>query len=446
MSGNPYIAAQRTKYDALRETIAGYQTRAAEEKRDLTEDELTSIKEQGEQARAIAAEIESLTEIENRNRKVAELGASLLTEEHNEPEKLGQARTSSTTTRDRDPGHYRREAEGGQHSFFADLYRSRSGDTDASTRITEHTRAEHARAGLTTGGNGVGVVPPRWMTDEFEEMARQGRYLANAVRNVPLGDDPRPLTLPKQTAGTEDAVTWQSAENDGLADKNTWDSDTDVVSPKPLAGKQLVSRQLIDMSTPAVDQLIYADLMSVYNLKVEKKVGSVVVAAAGDAITTLATDEAFGTNAAAIDAVVDTAIAVRNARKLPANLAVMTVNRWGKFKKLKDAQNRPLLPVSTYGPQNVNGIGSVNADGVVEDLPVIATDGVGDGSTYPESVLVMRSTDTILFESNMLRFRFEEQAGPESIVLGIWGYVAAIVRQSGNSVKRFDITIDKAAG
>ena len=34
----------------------------------------------------------------------------------------------------------------------------------------------------------AGTAPPRWLVDEFETLARQGRGLAAAVRNVPLGD------------------------------------------------------------------------------------------------------------------------------------------------------------------------------------------------------------------------------------------------------------------
>lgn len=441
MSENPYLASLRGKYDALRESINGLQTRAVEDNRDLTEDELRSIKDQGAQAKTLATQIEDLADIEVRNRKVAD-AAALIATATTRDDKIGddsgtdgdQTRSTrlGTTARDRDPGHYTRSSS---HSFFGDMYRSKYFDDQPSrTRLLEHTRA------LDTGTEGVGTVAPKWMTEEFETLARQGRALANAVRNIPLGDDPRPMTLPKQTAGTDAVVAEQAAENDPVPGTDAWDSDVDIVAPKPTTGKQVVSRQMVDMSSPAIDQLIYGDLMAVYNLKVEQKVGAAVIAAAGSAVVTFATDAAFATDSDAIDAVIDTSIAVRNARKLGANVIAMSVNRWGKFKKLKDASNRPLIPVSTYGPQNVNGIGSVNVDGVIEDLAAVATDGIGSGSAFPESVVCLRSTDTLLFESNLLRFRFEEQAGPESIVLGIWGYTAVIVRQAGKSVKRFVVT------
>lgn len=445
---NPYIQARKKQYDALKATIAGIQTRAVEANRDLTEDELRSITEQGEQAKAIAAELKSLAEIETRNAEVAGLSLDIVRQAadgETGEQTRGTGETGGTTrvgapatTRDRDPGHYRSAVDGGRHSFFVDIVRARThGDENAARRLAEHARA------LDTPNEGVGVVPPKWLTSEFELLARQGRRLANAVRNIPLGDDPRPMTLPKQTAGTDAVVAEQAAENDPVGGADAWDSDVDVVTPKVTAGKQTLSRQMFDMADPAIDLLVYGDLMSVYNNKIEAKVGAAMIAAAGAAVTTFATEAAFTGVLPAVpahDAVIDTAMAVWNARKLPADILAMTVNRWGKFKKLRDAEGRPLIPRSTAGPMNVIGVGDVQAAGQIEELGVIPTEGIGSGSAYPESVLVARGSDTILFESNMLRFRFEEQAGPESIVLGVWAYSAVIVRQAGKSVKRFVIT------
>lgn len=426
---NPYLKRQRDQYDAIKTSIEGLQTRAASENRDLTEDELRSVTEQAATAKTLATQIEDLTEIENRSAKVAQLAVSV----SGDGDGTENRRVSNTTAVDRDPGHYRSEKDGGKHSFFGDLYHSRSnGDEQAAARLTEHNRA------LSTGSHGPGVVPPHWLTEEFELLARQGRSLANAVRNIPLGDDPRPLTLPKQTAGTDAVVAEQASENTAVGGADAWDSDVDTVTPKPTAGKQTVSRQMLDMSNPAIDQLIFGDLIAVYNDKVEAKVGSALITAAGTAVTTFANEAAFNASGAAIDSVIDLGIAVRNARKRPADVLAMAVNRWGKFKKLKDSSGRPLIPSSTAGPMNVFGVGSVSMDGQIEDLGVIATDGIP--STYPESYLALRASDTLLFESNVLRFRFEEVSGPESIVLGIWGYTAVIVRQAGKSAKRVQIT------
>jgi HK97 family phage major capsid protein len=237
--------------------------------------------------------------------------------------------------------------------------------------------------------------------------------------------------LPRQTTGTDAVLAQQATENTHPAETDAWASATDVVVPKPYSGIQVVSRQMLDMSSPAVDALIYSDMISVYNSKIEAAVGSALVTAAGTAVTTFATEAAFTGTAPAMpatDAVLDAAIAVRDARKLPPDLVVMGVTRYGRFLKLTDTTGRPVIP-ETAGPMNVLGVGSVNVDGRIQGLGVIASDGVSTGG-YPDSIVVLRAADTVLFESNVTQFRFEEVAGPESIKLGIWAGLPQLVGKS----------------
>jgi hypothetical protein len=455
---NPYLLRRRARFDELRTKISDLQTAAANAPaeteggtpgRDLTEAELRSITEWGTEATAVATEIETLTADELRSRQVADLNASL-----GDATDDGDTHTRSTgnaQTRDRDPGHYRRD---GDRSFFADIVRAREGDGDAQTRLQEHNRA------LSTTVAGAGIVAPKWLTEEYETIARQGRLLAAAVRNLPLGNDPRPITLPRQTLGTDgrgggtpivSPIQEQATENTHPAETDSFGTAVDTVVPKPTAGIQVVSRQMLDSTSPAIDALIYADMLAVYNRKVEDKVTAAVVAAAtaAGAVTTFATEGDWkGTAPAypAVDAVTDAAFALWNARKLPATLVAMRTLRWGQFNKFRDTAGRKLFPTSDAGPVNVDGVGTVTAAGSIEGLPVIATDGLGFGPTlgvtsqYPENIVVLRASDTILFEGDMMRFRYEEVAGPESVKLGIWAYTAAIVRQASSSVARIQIT------
>lgn len=426
---NPYLKRLREQYEGLRTGIEGLQTRAATENRDLTDEELRSVKEQGEQAKTLAEQIESLTEIETRNAKVADMAGQLAAAASGDQTRSG----GGATTRDRDPGHY---TKGGQNSFFGDLYRSKAmDDDDAARRLTEHNRA------LTTGGAGAGVVPPKWLLDEFAPLARQGRRLANAVRPIPLGDDPRSITLPKQTTGADTAnPAEQSNENDVTPSADKWASGVDTVVPKPTRGKQIVSRQMLDSASPAIDQLIYGDLLAAYDDQVEAKVGAALVTAAGAAAVTFASEAtAWNTGTIVLNSVIDLQLAVRTARKRPADILAMNVTRYGKFLKQRDPDGRPLIPNPGVGQAvNVGGVGSVAADGIIEGLAVIATDGIP--TAYPESYLAFRAADTILFEGNMMRFRYEERSGPESVELGIWAYTAVVVRYAGASVKRAQIT------
>lgn len=431
---NPYLARLREQYEALRAGIEGLQTRAATENRDLTETELTSVRTQGEQAATLATQITELTEIETRHAAVADLAADVDADVARAATQTrtvdGATRVGGTTTRDRDPGHYRVD---GQRSFFGDLFAARAlQDGEAIRRLTEHNRA------LDMATEGPGVIPPVWMSSEFAELARQQRRVAAAVRNIPLSSA-APISMPKQTAGT-DAVVVEQAENAPTTFTDAWDSAVDTVSPLATAGGQKVSRQMLDSSNPAVDSLIYGDLIAAYNTKVEAKVVAAMVTAAGAATVTYANEAAFTTalgTLAVSDDIITTATAVRSARKLPADVLVSGVTRYGSLLKMKDGSGRPLIPSDSGGAMNVIGTGSVAVDGRIHGLGVLASDGI---TQYPESILVARASDTILFESPTLRFRYEEPDGPEIIRLGIWAYTAVYVKYSGSSVKRLVIT------
>lgn len=447
--GSAVLTRRREEFRTVHERARGVVETAAEAEngagRDLTEAELAAVTADRERAEALSTEIEQLVEDELRAARVAagyaEIGAPTDPEnaggegqERSEHDTSGNgAGSSSTSAQDRDPGHYRSAAEGGRNSFFTDLVRAREGDTDAATRLQEHNRA------LSTTVSGAGIVPPRWLTDEYESLARQGRVVAEMVRHIPISD-PTPMTLPRQTAGTDGVIAEQATENTHPSETDAFATTTDVVTPKPTSGIQVVSRQMIDSTNPAADALIYGDMLSVYNRKIEDKVTAALVTAAGAAAATLASDAADFTATKAEDAITDAAISVWNARKLPADALCMRISRWGRFMKFRDSTGRRLYPAEGE-MVNISGRGSVQVPGSVGGMGVAATDGLGIGGvTFPENILVFRSGDTILFEGSVLRFRYEEVAGPESVKLGVWAYSAVIVRQAASSVRRVQIT------
>lgn len=453
------LAQLRTLYSEHNAARIAILDRAATENRAaLTSTEDAELRNHNTELDRIVPELEGLVSSESRARQVADLiaatddpaapnggtvgqpsvvGGDGAQHRSGQQGGAGAGGVGQFTTQDRDPGHYRSAREGGTHSFFHDMFYSRpdvADDGEARTRLQEHNRA------LTTGVAGAGIVPPKWLQDEYAPLARQERGIANAVRRIDLGDDPRPMTLPHQTAGTDAAIAEQASENTHPAETDGFATTTVTVTPKPTSGIQVVSRQMIDMTTPAADELIYGDMLAVYDEKVEAAVCAALVAAAGAATTTFATEAAFNAANAAIDSVIDLEFAIWSARKLPPDLLVTRIGRWGKFRKLRDTTGRSLIPPEFARQQmvNVNGVGTIAARGQIEDLAVVPTAGLGT-SAYPESYLAARARDTILFEGAVQRFRFEEVAGPESIKLGIWAYTAVTVRYA-SSVERVVVT------
>lgn len=412
---NAYLDGLREKFDAAHKTITDVQDRAVEESRDLTEAELRSVTDLGAQGKLIAEQIAPLAEIENRSAQVSKLTANVFG--------ATEVRTSSTSTQDRDPGHYRSESEGGDQSFFADHYRANVLHDQASARrLDEHSRSVNQSPG------GAGIVPPKWLTDEYLALGRQHRAVANAVRHIPLGRDPRPMVLPKQTVGSDANILTQAAEG---ANTSGWGADAfttaiDTLTPVTKSAYQDVSRQLLDGSTPAVDALIFADLRAAWDQVVEGLVCSAILAGGTATGTTFANEAAFSAAAAAIDAVVDAQTAVAGDLRGPADLAIMNYRRFGAHRKLKDSTGRPLMPVSRYGPQNATGALDNLLVGDIEGVDAIGTAGVP--TAYAEKYAVLRRSAVILAESDLLEFSYEQVGGPSSIRMGIWGYVGTLVR------------------
>jgi HK97 family phage major capsid protein len=444
-----YLERLLSQYTETRAALDALLNTAVTENRDLTADEETRSDQLTTRLGELDVKIEKLEPIEARNKRIEKLAGDIAADvdqdeqgagtDTRQGETRGDGRPSNTTARDRDPGHYRSVKQGGRNSFFHDLVHARpevSDDVEARQRIQEHQRA------LTTGVAGAGLVPPHWMTELYAPLARQERRLANVVRHIDLGDDPRPMTLPHQTTGTDNVVAEQATENTHPSETDAFATSTVTVTPKPTSGIQVVSRQMIDMTDPAVDELIYGDMLAVYDVKVEAAVAAALVAAAGVATVTFATEADFNdvTPPASLDAIITTEFAVWGARKLPPDVTAMRIGRWGKYRKLRDIDGRALIPpeMARQVMVNVEGVGTVEARGQIEDTFVIPTDGLGS-TAYPENILVLRSRDTILFEGATQRFRFEEVAGPESIKLGIWAYTAVTVRYA-SSVERIEVT------
>lgn len=417
---NPYLTSLRSKYDEHRKSIEGLQTRAADEKRDLTEDELRSVKEQADQAKTLATQIEDLTEIETRNAKVADLAGRIAE---------GTKTTSDTTANDRDPGHYRSVKEGGRNSFFGDLYRSKfMHDGAAFRRLDEHARA------LEPTAEGPGIIPPKWMADEFAELARQGRRIADVVRHLPITDS-RPIPMGKQTAGTDSVVVdMGSSESATTTWTDAYDTDKDTLTPTTTSGGQEFRRELLDSSSPAIDALVYGDLLAAYNAKVETKVATAIFAAGPADLTYDAEAATSAVANNAFDQALKASLAVRTNRKLPATGLVMPIDSYGVFLSLKDTTGRPVMPAPQVGAAvNVMGVGSVQVDGIVQNLPVFASDGVPGANAL--QFAAVRLSDVILAESSVLRFYDEQTKGPEVIRLAVWGYTGVLVRYASLTVQ-----------
>ncbi len=185
-------------------------------------------------------------------------------------------------------------------SMLRDLYSAKyEYNMDAQERIRTHGK-EMAKRGLagpigpdaqeraisTTDGSGGEFVPPVWLQEEWIKLPRAARPIANTLNRQPLPPGTDTINIPKVTAGTAVAV-----QTDGGAVQST-DLTTGSVTGavQTIAGQQDVSQQLVDLSVPGIDVVIFDDLTRAYDTQLDTKVIS------GTVTNAKGLDQLSGTN------------------------------------------------------------------------------------------------------------------------------------------------------
>jgi HK97 family phage major capsid protein len=190
---------------------------------------------------------------------------------------LGAKATPTDVRVGREPLTYRKN---GPNSLFTDLYRvSKFSDPQAAERLARHGREMAFERGVKTGdlpadakfdlnstdATGGYLIAPLWLQDQFVTLARAGRVVADALgaRDLPPNTDS--INLPRMSTGT---ATADQADNAAVQETDAA-FDTIAATVKTKAGMQDVSQQLVDRSVPGIDEVIFADLVGDYAVKLD---------------------------------------------------------------------------------------------------------------------------------------------------------------------------------
>jgi hypothetical protein len=337
-------------------------------------------------------------------------------------------------------------------SYFRDLVTSRQGDLAAATRLAENNdRVRETRAGdlvSVTATQGGTFAPPLWLSEAWVQLARPHRNTADIMYKQVLPKGISSINVPKVSGGSAAGV--QATQNSTLTDVAM--TTTSVSSGITLiAGKQIVSRQLIDQSGIPFDRVILTDLAADYakQLDVQVLTGSASAgqlagldSAAGITVTyTTATPKVIDTTTSAnsfYQALITAATKIHQQRFMPATHIVMAPRRWSWLLNATDSQGRPLISPSSSA---FNAIGSSNgemAEGVVGEvlgLPVVVDANVSlaaNSTTNQDVVYVIRAGeagDSWLYESELETNSFEPTyADQASVLFRALGYASLIHR------------------
>jgi len=428
---NPYLTRLREQYTAIQTSIEGLQTRAAEADKDLTADELRSIQEQAETAKALHTQITLLTEQETRSAAVADMAAKVgaSAETGMQTRAVGGAKTQ-----DRDPGIYTR---GGQHSFMADQFRAaKMNDPEAKDRLVRHSNALRDNVELramTGAGTGSGLVPPVWLAEQYAPILHRRLRVASVVRQVPFAG-PYAWTIPIATVGST-----VSNQTEGTNTTTSDQTDTTItVTPTTVTGFADVSRQLVEASNPAVDAILWADLVgSFYDQCETNFITTLAAQASVNAVTIADGAVAAGARNGLLDAI--SAVSDNNAGD--ADYFCGRTSRWTPYLKLLDSAGRPLVLSQQYTPMNNVGVGDVTrayanpVQGSMEGINVVTSPTIAANLGF-----VINSQELLFSNSNPMQFKFEETNGPALIRVGVWGYMAAVTARRPKAITKITYT------
>jgi HK97 family phage prohead protease len=327
----------------------------------------------------------------------------------------------------------------GQHiSYLSDGWKARNGDSAAAERSYRHELQLHdiavqmerdavrrmegdALAGLRAGDvlstEIPGAYPNDYIPGLFTPRILKGRPMGGFFDHFPISDA-LPKIFPKTTTST--TVSVQSAEGTNPAAS---DFATSAVTATPLlyGAETVVSRQVIDGSSPAAEAMLMQDLLEGYAQATETVIKTAVEAGASASGTAITAATPFAGTLGNVIKYFSTRFRGASAQFIPSALFAVLLGQL-------DSAGRPLLPWTNA----INSSGTV-ADGGSGAVMLGAQTYLSYASTT-NVVVTGKSNDYVIFESPVAKFNYEAVTGPAGVRVGCWAYLVVGTRLGSLSV------------
>lgn len=314
-----------------------------------------------------------------------------------------------------------------------------------------------------TDGQGGYFVPPLWLVDQYVELARAGRVIANSIRNLTLPTGTDSINIPKVATGT--ATAMQTADAAAVQSTDLTDS-TISAGVKTVAGQQDIALQLLDQSPISFDEVIFADLMADYNAKVDVQVirgtnanGQVKGFTGISGVVAVTYTDGSPTLPEMWPSFGKVLSQMTTARFLPPTAWFMHPRRWYWMTSVLDSSSRPLVTPTEAAPFNPQALQTgVVAEGPVGRLlglpvlldPNITTVGVGGAQTggTEDEIYALRTPDHFLWEGSLqTRTLTEVLSGTLQVRLQVYNYIAYLgERYAASTGKISDTGLAAPAG
>lgn len=322
--------------------------------------------------------------------------------------------------------------DGTHPSFLRDGWLAKQGDRDASERQYRYEQAAQEiavtmerdalakyRAGDVLSSEIVGAYPNDYVPSLLVPRLIKGRPMGSFYDRFPISDA-LPKIYPKVTTSTTVAVQSAEGANPAASDFAT---QAVTVTPALYGAETVVSRQVLDGSSPAAEAMIMQDMIEAYAQASEAVIVTAVEAgstASGTAITAATPYAGILGN---IVKYASTRFSAAQGQFVPSALFAVLATQ------LSTGDGRPLIP--TINP--VNADGTLNTDALGYTL--IGAQGVMSYGSTVNVVVTARRSDFVIFESALARFSYDAVTGPSGVRIGLWAYLGIGVRNVGGSLK-----------
>jgi HK97 family phage prohead protease/HK97 family phage major capsid protein len=279
-----------------------------------------------------------------------------------------------------------------------------------------------------TTSTNTGLTLPQHM-NEFVTTTFTGRPAFEAVTRQALPASGMSFTIPKLgTAPTvADADEAQTISTTGMT------STYDTINVNKFAGRNVISWELIDRSSPAFMDLLMTELRKAY----EKSTDAALIAA-----FTASGVQATGVAATAAGLQsyisVESAAAYKNTGGNFANKLVASTDQWAAINGYVDGAARPLY--SAQG-QTMNASGATVPTSVVGNVlgtSLIVDHNISVSGIVDESAFLVAPESVYVYESPTTQLRLNVLTTGE-IEIALYGYLAIAVLKGGAGVRRFNL-------
>ena len=407
------LIAERSEISAMQTALVN---RAADEVRDLTEEEDKNLADFQTRASELDRRIEDLRTMQEATLKADAMRAEVRAMNAENPE---EAPATGQAVVKEEPLTYRSD-NSHELSFVKDFIDSVvSKDVAATERIHRHQQEMLVTRDGTTS-NYAGLVVPQYLTDLAAPLARAGRPFADQCRNLPHPESGMPHNISRVTTGSSAAV--QAAENDAVSETDI--DDTLLTSNiSTVASGQQLSRQAMERGT-GIDALVTGDMASAMSTTLDNQLingsgssGQLLGISQVTGINSVTYTDGSPTVAEFYPKLLDAIQQINSGIYRAPDLIVMHPRRLAWLQAGVDGNSRPLVLPQTNVPQNAMGTGPAagygNTGSQIAGIPIVTDANIRTdlGAGTEDAVYVVSRNDMLLFEDGEMMMRMDETAG-----------------------------------